>query len=38
MWQRTYDRHLNRYSELDARCGAAMAGVLGMLNARHTGG
>ena len=26
MWQRTYDRHLNRYSVLNARCDAAMAG------------
>jgi hypothetical protein len=25
MWQRTFDRHLERYEELDAECGAEMA-------------
>ena len=28
MWRRTYERHLERYWELDSRCGAEMAAVL----------
>lgn len=28
MWRRTYDRHLERYWELDEQCAAEMAGVI----------
>ena len=28
MWHRTFERHLDRYDELDEQCGLAMAGVV----------
>lgn len=31
MWQRTFDRHEQRYWQLDAHCGAIMMGKLGQL-------
>lgn len=31
MWQRTYERHMERYWKLDAICAVAMLGVLGLL-------
>lgn len=31
MWQRTFDRHWNRYWELDAQCSVEMMGVLNRL-------
>lgn len=32
MWQRTYERHLERYWQLDEQCGIEMAGVLAYLS------
>lgn len=34
MWQRTYDRHLERYFELDAACDVLMMEVIGSLKSR----
>jgi hypothetical protein len=34
MWRRTYERHLERYWELDAECGREMAGVMHRLKAK----
>jgi hypothetical protein len=34
MWHRTYDKHFDRYLELDAQCGVEMMGMLGRLRAR----
>jgi len=31
MWQRTYDRHWDHYEALDARCGAEMMAVMGLM-------
>lgn len=31
MWQRTFERHLDRYYELDDRCARDMAGIMGLL-------
>jgi len=31
MWQRTYDRHMERYERLDAQCGAEMMAMFAML-------
>jgi hypothetical protein len=31
MWQRTYDRHMLRFEELDAQCGVEMVRMVGML-------
>jgi hypothetical protein len=34
MWNRTYDRHMERYWELDAECGMEMMALLGRLGGR----
>ena len=34
MWQRTFDRHMGRYWELDAECAVEMAAMLGRLGRR----
>jgi hypothetical protein len=34
MWRRTYERHLERYWELDAQCGAEMSAVVRRLGGR----
>jgi hypothetical protein len=34
MWQRTFDRHLERFEELDAQCGAEMARLVLRLGLR----
>ena len=34
MWQRTFDRHWDRYWELDNQCAVAMAGVMALFGRR----
>jgi len=34
MWQRTYERHLARYWELDDQCALEMAGMLNLIDRR----
>ena len=34
MWHRTFERHLERYEELDAECGAEMAMLVLRLGGR----
>jgi hypothetical protein len=34
MWHRTFDRHFDRYVELDGICGREMMGAIAILNAR----
>ena len=31
MWQRTFDRHLERFEQLDAECAVEMMGMIGLL-------